>query len=139
MLGRAKPFVDDQLGAFTRSRGAWRATIELEPHGSVPLAVPGPRSAPDDAALVVARSIADEYNRCHEAITNALDEHRAAAVEADGASSGDRAPSSASVVELDGSLTIQLAYRVDWDDDHTLGACLRDGELIELNGSIIEP
>ena len=52
---------------------------------------------------------------------------------------GEPAPASAAVIDLDGSPTIQLAYRVSWDDDHTLGACLRDGRLIELNGSILEP
>lgn len=28
---------------------------------------------------------------------------------------------------------------VAWDEDHTLGARLRNGRLIELNGSVVPP
>ena len=29
--------------------------------------------------------------------------------------------------------------RAAWDEEHTLGALIRQGELVELNGSILEP
>ena len=34
---------------------------------------------------------------------------------------------------------LQVALRTAWDDEHTLGALVRDAELVELNGSILEP
>jgi hypothetical protein len=39
------------------------------------------------------------------------------------------------VSPLDGHLTVEVA----WDDEHTLGARLRDGQLIGLNGSVLAP
>ena len=139
-MGRAKPFVDAQLGELRRSRGAWRGSVRLAPNDPIPLSVPGSRSEPDHAALELARTIPAEYERGRGAVEAALDEHRTAALEGVGAEGlVYPAPTSASVIELDRTLTIQLAYEVDWDDDHTLGACLRGGELVELNGSILEP
>lgn len=142
MLGRAKSFDDPELGPFDRARGAWRGTVRLGSLGPIPLAVPGSRSEPDAAALTLARSIPAEYDRCRAAIDNGLDEHRSTIL-GDGGPTPEHdvppQPSTAAVIEFDGALTIQLAYRVEWDDDHTLGACLRGGELIELNGSILEP
>lgn len=142
MFGRAKSFDDAELGPLHRARGAWRGTVRLGSHDPIPLAVPGSRSEPDAAALILARRIPAEYDRCRAAIDNGLDEHRTTTLEGDGPTPGHDAPPqprSAAVIEFDGALTIQVAYRVEWDDDHTLGACLRGGELIELNGSILEP
>jgi hypothetical protein len=142
MFGRVKSFDDPELGPLQRARGAWRGTVRLGSHGPIPLAVPGSRSEPDAAALALAQTIPAEYDYCRAAIDNGLDEHRSTILAGDGPAPAQGAlpqPSSAAVIEFDGALTIQLAYRVEWDDDHTLGACLRGGELIELNGSILEP
>lgn len=38
-----------------------------------------------------------------------------------------------------GTLRLEIGLRVAWDEEHTLGARLRDGRLIELNGSVLEP
>ncbi len=43
------------------------------------------------------------------------------------------------VIPLDGELTVEIGYRVAWDEEHTLGARLRNGRLIELNGSVLPP
>ncbi len=141
MFGRSKPFFDPELGTLHRSRGLWRGTIHLDPDGEIALTVAGPRSSPDPASVAVARTIAAEYQRCRAAISAGLAEHRATSLEANEPTALDAnpAPSSAAVIDFDGTPTIQLAYHVDWDDDHILGACLRDGKLIELNGSILEP
>lgn len=143
MFGRTKPIDDPELGTLQRSRGAWRGTIHLAPHGEIALSVPGSRSQPDPEAVALARTIPSEYERCRDAIADALAEHRATTLGEndpieDDPVENEPAPSSAAVITLDRTSTIQLAYRVDWDDDHTLGACLRDGQLIELNGSILE-
>jgi hypothetical protein len=38
---------------------------------------------------------------------------------------------------LDGQLTVEIAYRVEWDEEHTLGARIRGGKLVELCGSVL--
>jgi hypothetical protein len=43
------------------------------------------------------------------------------------------------VITLDGELSVEIGYRVAWDEEHTLGARLRNGRLIELNGSVLPP
>jgi hypothetical protein len=43
------------------------------------------------------------------------------------------------VITLDGELCVEIGYRVAWDEEHTLGARLRNGRLIELNGSVLPP
>ncbi len=40
---------------------------------------------------------------------------------------------------FDGDLAVELGYEVAWDQEHTVGARLRDGELLELSGSVVEP
>ena len=32
--------------------------------------------------------------------------------------------------------TVEIAYRVEWDDEHTLGARVQDWRLVELCGSV---
>lgn len=48
-------------------------------------------------------------------------------------------PVGVAVVRLDGRHVLEVAYRVPWDDEHTLGAHFADGVLVELNGSILLP
>jgi len=43
------------------------------------------------------------------------------------------------IITLDRQLSVEIGYRVAWDEEHTLGARLRNGRLIELNGSILPP
>jgi hypothetical protein len=40
---------------------------------------------------------------------------------------------------LDRQLTVEIGYRVAWDEEHTLGARFRDGQLVELSGSVLRP
>ncbi len=43
---------------------------------------------------------------------------------------------SLAVITFERRPTLELAYRVPWDDEHTLGARVLDGVLLELCGSI---
>jgi hypothetical protein len=43
------------------------------------------------------------------------------------------------VTPLDGVLTVEIGYRVAWDEEHTLGARFREGRFLELNGSVLQP
>jgi hypothetical protein len=151
----AGPFVDAQLGELRRARGAWRGTLRLDDTLSVPLVVSGPRSAPDPDALQAARSVPSALPSWRRAIEQALFEHYAPYAEAVGGDDGEAArvptiteppavwPYTAvqfvTVTPLDGRLTVEIGLRVAWDEEHTLGARLRDGRLVELNGSVLPP
>jgi hypothetical protein len=158
MLGlfKAPTFVDPQLGELRRSGGAWRGTLRLDGL-AVPLVVRGPRAAPGSEALVVARALAQDLPTWRPAIARALFEHYAPYAEGVGAGEAE-APASGvpaigepaavwahtsidfvQVAPLDGPLTVEIGLRVAWDEEHTLGARLRDGRLIELNGSVRAP
>lgn len=137
---KADPFADPELGELTWSRGGWRGQVSLGPLRSVPLFVPGSRREPDSDALAVARTVSLEVDRVQASIRAALDEHRAPYEDAAPLAADDTPPPTyAAVIDLDGRLTIELGFEVSWDEEHTLGARLRDGQVIELNGSVLEP
>jgi hypothetical protein len=156
-LFRSAPFIDEQLGELRRSGGVWRGTLVLDGTVSVPLIVSGSRTAPDPEALRVARSVPSELPSWRPMIERALFEHYTPYAEAVGAGEAEppdsRLPAIAEapsvwphtsmafvhVAPLDGRLTVEIGYRVAWDEEHTLGARLRDGHLVELNGSVLLP
>lgn len=41
--------------------------------------------------------------------------------------------------QLDRRPTIEIGYTASWDEGHTLGAQIRDGQVIGLNGSVLAP
>jgi hypothetical protein len=159
MLGffKSPSFVDPQLGELHRSRGAWRGTLKLDVEAAVPLVVSGGRAGPDAEAMRSARSLPSDYPSWRPAIERELFDHykpyaeAVAAGELDSPTSGlppIDAPSSiwphatlefVRVAPLDGVLTVEIGYRVVWDEEHTLGARFRGGQLLELCGSILAP
>ena len=154
---RSAPFVDEQLGELRRSGGAWRGTLALDGTVSVPLVVSGSRTAPDPAALRVARAVPSALPAWRPMIERALFEHDTPYAEA--VAAGETAPPAprlpaiaeapavwphtsmafVRVAPLDGQLTVEIGCRVAWDAEHTLGARLRNGHLVELNGSVLPP
>lgn len=138
MFGRSSSFSDPDLGVFERSRGSWRGRIELPPFGATGLVVPGSRSEPDVEALTLARSAADQFDRCRAQIEAALVEHREP-YDGGQAIATSLRPGYVAVIGLDRRLVLEFGYQVPWDDDHTLGARVHDGRLIELCGSVLEP
>ena len=159
MLGffKSAPFVDPQLGELHRSRGAWRGTLKLDGEALVPLVLSGDRAAPNAEALRIARSVPSDYPSWRPAIERELFDHYSPYAEAvatgqlDIPSSGlppIDAPSSVwshtmpafvQVTPLSGVLTVEIGYRVAWDEEHTLGARFRSGQLLELCGSVLVP
>jgi hypothetical protein len=149
-------FQDDQLGELRRSRGAWRGTVALD-GAAVPLIVSGPRGEPDPDALRLARSVPEQMPAWRPAIERALFEHYAPYAEAIAA--GEAGPPEeglptireassvwphariefVQVAPLAGRLTVEIGLRVAWDEEHTLGARLSGGQLLELNGSVLAP
>jgi hypothetical protein len=156
-LFKSAPFVDPQLGEFRRSRGAWRGALALDGAASVPLVLSGGRAAPDDEALRIARSIPLEYASWRPMIEPELFEHYSPYAEAVATGQVSPPPSNlpridtpssiwpyttiefARVSPLGGELTVEIGYRVAWDEEHTLGARFRGGRLLELCGSVLAP
>jgi hypothetical protein len=152
-----QPFVDSQLGALQRSQGLWRGAVLLRPRLRLPLAICGARLAPDPEALEIARSIPEDFAALQSELAVALFEHLSPYAEAilvgelpappDGlprvSSPEDVWPHAhpvfVSVTQLDRQLTVEIGYRVAWDEEHTLGARIRCGRLVELCGSVRVP
>ena len=155
-LFRSAPFADPQLGELRRSRGLWRGRLMLG-GVSVPLMLSGPRAAPELEALKIARSMPSSFNAWRPSIEAALFEHYEPYAEAIAANEGNPpeqglpaidVPSAVwphteaqfvQVTPLSGVLTVEIGYRVAWDEEHMLGARLRDGRLVELCGSVLPP
>ncbi|MGE3727389.1 MAG: hypothetical protein AB7I41_17650 [Candidatus Sericytochromatia bacterium] len=104
----------------------------------------------------MAHTAPSEYSRCRGLIAEAMFEHYAPYAEsfAEGELDASLAPRIVhrsehiwpfvsvvylAIIQLQGELSIEIGYQVEWDEDHTLGARLQNGKLIELNGSVLPP
>jgi hypothetical protein len=154
MFGRFKsePFRDGQLGELRRSRGCWKGSLVVAPCGTFRLALAGSREAPDPIALELTRELPHRFKSLMPKIQIGLSEHYAPYKEAvdAGEETGSPCPSVASpkavwpnftpahvLVELiEGVPTFEIAFRVAWDVEHTVGARFQNWQFIELNGSV---
>jgi hypothetical protein len=137
---------DPVLGGFARRRGSWYGEITMAGFGRVPLVVPGDRHRPDTASLALVPGAAAQIATLRETIAHALYEHWAPYAEA----GVDEAPALTAAADVwryarivalhvDASqveFPLELRLTVPWDDEHTLGARVCDGELVELCGSV---
>ena len=147
-------FRDPVVGNLLRQGRYWRGQISLGSERDVPMLLAGSRAAPDEAGLGLARELGPRYATLLPAIERALFEHQepyAEAVESGEAEHLVEVPRLGSPEEvwghisvvrvliepLDGVDTVEIAYRTDWDMEHTLGARFQGWALIELNGSVI--
>ena len=158
MLGlfKSRPHDDPTLGRLSRSWGLWRGTIDLDGKHVVPLAVTGNSAAPDATALAIAHAVPALLNDLRSDIERELFEHCAPYLEAirSGeleepersdilriASPADTwafvEPKALTVKPVAGHLTAELALTCAWDEEHTLGVYIRDGRVVEFNGSIV--
>ena len=138
-----------QLGSLQYSRGRWRGSIDLLGGARIPVSLPGPRGGPLPEGLRLAERAPDWWARVRPAVEKELYEHYTAGRDGgvadlpDIASSGDvwtHVTLSSVEIQPHRSLDeLQVAIRAAWDDEHTLGALVRDASLVELNGSILEP
>jgi hypothetical protein len=154
-LFKTKPYADDQLGELKWSGGYWKGTIPLGSHGDVEIRVSGNRKEPARESLVLARELGSRFESLVPQIQNSLFEHAEPYLEADRAGElvdGEEAvpeiPDAESVwphvsVEhvlfesMEGITTVEIAFSVAWDDEHTVGARFQNWELIELCGSVL--
>jgi hypothetical protein len=139
-------YADATLGALVRRGGYWRGQISLGSDGDVPLLLAGGGAAPGESSLVLARELVSRYSALRTAIASALFEHYEPYSEELGdipkLGGPDQVwkhvtPVHVRIEPLDRIETVEIAYRTEWDEEHTLGARFRDWALVELNGSVI--
>ncbi len=134
----------------------WRGAILLGAT-RVPLVLSGSRQAPDAEALSIARNVSPSYEGWKALIASEMFEHYSPYAEAVAAGEAeppqDRLPNIRAASEvwphtsvefvqvapLDSKLTVEIGYRVAWDEEHTLGARFCDGRFLELCGSVLAP
>lgn len=151
-LFKSEPFRDEQLGGLRRSDGHWNAMLVLAPCGSFRLALAGSRKAPDPLALALAKELPNRFKSMMPKIEAGLFNHYQPYKEAVdvGEETGSPCPSVGSpedvwphvapahvlIEPLEGVPTIEIAFKVAWDIEHTVGARFRNWQFIELNGSV---
>lgn len=153
-LFKSEPFTDEALGAFTRHGRHWVGTVNLPVHGPLELRLSGDRKAPDSTALALARDLPSRYPSYRKEIEDALYEHFGPYSEAN--SSGEHAelaepfpsifnaeqvwphvyPAHVLIEPMEGTPTVEVAYRVGWDEEHTVGARWQGWRFLELCGSV---
>ncbi len=147
---------DPLLGELRYSGGMWRGTIAIG-HSEIPLAIHGSRASPDKQALELAQTVASRYPEWQTPIASALYEHYEPYADSVAAGEADQPEGDLpritqpaevwshtsiefiSVAPLDGGICVEIGYRTAWDEEHIVGARMRDGQLIELNGSVLPP
>jgi hypothetical protein len=151
-LFKPKPFRDEKLGELRRSGGYWKGSLVLAPCGTFRLAIAGSRNAPDSIALGLAKELPDRFKSLMPKIQAGIFEHYEPyreAVDAGEYTESPR-PSVASpeavwphvkpahvlVEPMRGVTTVEIAFRVAWDMEHTIGARFQDWQFVELNGSV---
>jgi len=149
----ARRYDDPVLGPLVRGWGCWRGQIVLGGGASVPLVLAGWRSAPDPTRLRLAQELASRYEEFRPAIARGLFEHYAPygeAVAADEETEEVGVPRLAGpdevrpharpvrvlIERMGGRETVEIAYRVAWDEEHAPGVRFQDWTLAEINGSV---
>lgn len=151
-LFKSPSFHDKELGNLSRSGGYWRGSLFLAPCGAFPLAVQGSRKVPDQVFVELARELPKRFSALMAKIRASLFQHYAPYKEAvdAGELTGSPCPNISTPEEvwshvtpahilvepLQGEPSVEIAFRADWDVEHTLGARFRHWDLIELNGSV---
>ena len=132
------------LGTLVWSKGYWRGSIALGASGPVPLVLAGNKSGPHAAAIAEGLRLRDVLALRGDTIGLELQAH-AEVYEADPCPASPAEALVAArlvavvIAPVDGAIATEFCLTVPWDVEHTLGARLRDGEWLELNGSTLVP
>ena len=135
---RPAPYSDPVLGRLVRQGRYWRGVIRLGSGDAVPLLLAGPRAAPGEPGLGHARDLGARYASLRPSIERALFEHyepyaEAMSSEEERLREGPRlggpeqvwghvAVAWVRIEPLGGVDTVEIAYRTEWDTEHTVGA-----------------
>jgi hypothetical protein len=154
MLGffKSEPFKDSELGELRRSRGHWNGYLVLPPCGTFRLRIEGDRHAPNPAVLALAREVPAKFRSLVPSIEQAMFGHYEPYREA--IESGEPLDVHCPVIaspelvwphvtpahvifwQNEDVPTVEIAFRVGWDIEHTIGARFKEWTLVELNGSV---
>jgi len=156
-LFKTAPYHDEVLGDLKRSGRHWKGSLSLRPHGIVELILSG-QSHPDSGCLALARELPEKYETLRSDIQASLFEHYEPGREAvnEGAFPQHVTPFpeiaapeaiwpyvSVAFVRIEplstaGQMvdTVEVAYTVAWDDEHTIGARIQKWHVVELCGSV---
>jgi len=141
---RARPYTDPGVGTLRRTGGRWQGVITLLPEGPVPLLLSGGLK-PDEQALALARALGGKYATLRDDIQNHLFRHYQPCAEAGSCPVHINAPDHVwqhvalqrvLIEPLNGAMTLEIAYRIAWDEEHIVGAWIRDWRVFELCGSV---
>jgi hypothetical protein len=151
-LFKSEPCRDARLGELRRQGRYWRGTLKLPPWGTFRLVLAGTRQAPDLLCLELAKELPNRFLALRPKIQDGMFEHYAPDKETIDAhqEAGGLFPSvwSPGVVwqystpahvlieSREGVPILEIAFRVAWDEEHTIRARFRDWQFIELNGSV---
>lgn len=145
LFSKPQPFTDPVLGEFEFSKGKWKGLCGLAGQ-DVPLLIVGNKEAPDARCLDLARELGKLYAQLQDNIRQSLYAHfepykeQSPAVVANDDSLWQHVKVLGAVVmPIAGIPTVEIAYTTAWDEEHTLGAYIQSGKLLELNGSILSP
>jgi hypothetical protein len=129
--------------------GRWHGQIALENGERIALHVPGSRAGPHPEGLNSAEQASTWWTKARPEVEQELFAHYSAGRDATtdrilelrdpGEVWAHAVLTSVEIRPYRSLGELQVAIRVAWDDEHTLGALLRDAQLVELNGSILEP
>ena len=154
MLGLfgSKSLHDSQLGELRRSGRYWKGSLDVIPCGTFPLALVGGNEGPNPNALALAKELPGRFSSMMQRIQIALFEHYAPYKEAvdAGEETGSPCPNVLGPEEvwsyltpahvlvepLEGMPTVEVAFKVAWDIEHTIAARFQNWQFIELNGSV---
>ena len=149
-------FRDQELGTFTRGvLGPWKGTMTLPGGREVEVRLPGSRQEPDPAALGLLRALPGRYAGLGEEIAAHLYDHYepyGEAMDADadadaapGPGRGSRIGSLAEawaaaravrvIVESTAPSRLEIAFAVDWDEEHIVGATVEEWRTTGFSGS----
>jgi hypothetical protein len=151
-LFKSEPFRDGQLGSLRRSGKNWKGSLVVAPCGIFRLALAGNRKAPDLIALGLAKELPERFGSLMPNIQTGLFEHYVPYKEAidAGKETGSPCPNVVGpeavwphvtpahvlIEPLEAILTVEIAFKVAWDIEHTVGARFQNWQFIELNGSV---
>lgn len=150
---QSAPYQDPALGQLVHRWGAWHGQITVDGAEPVPLQIVGGKGSPPEHRLALAREFPGRYAALRPVIQQALWEHYAPYAESVAAGEIEEDASIPKlggpdevwphttlarvlIERMSGAETVELAYRVAWDEEHTLGARFQDWTLAELNGSV---
>jgi hypothetical protein len=151
---KAKPFLHDALGSFRRFHGKWIGNISMDGQTKVDLILQGDRKGPDERSLRMAEKLLPTFASLKSEIALALYDHYKPYFDEPNGENIEEIPvlnqphdvwknvsiQYVLIEKLRGSPlpgpTIEIAFDVSWDDEHTVGARIQGDKLIELCGSV---